>query len=231
LQVQRAAAALGFSSSDSKRGAPPQALECVQNGSPFKVQTIDMDTIDEKHEEYCYTFEEAQAKYGPTEGREYGDKFKICGELLPQKRAVKFMKFYGPKVAQAFAKLSYEERYSVMIGSLKFPDEFLRESMSEYWRGSKGKKCDSCQDTPEGTSPHRFCELHANCYADFSTTAHTIDIKLCAGEQKFDVCGRCDYTACVKCRLDKKLGTCFCRDENFGIPYPRNRKFYQKGLW
>jgi NAD(P)H-flavin reductase len=123
----------------------------MQNGSPFKVRTIDMDNIDEKNEGYCYTIEEVRAKYGPTEGVEYGDDVMICGEKLPKKRAMKFLKQYGKKVGVAFTKLSYEEKYSVMTGSLKFPEEFLRESMSEYWRGSKGKKCDSCRDAPEGT--------------------------------------------------------------------------------
>lgn len=47
------------------------------------------------------------------------------------------------------------------------------------------------------------------------------------------VCSRCKFTACELCRDDKKLGTCFCKDENFGLPYPplRQRKFYQKGIW
>lgn len=54
-----------------------------------------------------------------------------------------------------------------------------------------------------------------------------------AGEQKYDVCGRCDYTACTPCRLDKKLGSCYCKNENFGVPYPplSKRKFYQTGIW
>ena len=122
----------------------------MQNGSPFKVVTIDMDTIDEKHDEYCYTDEEARVKYGTMEGREYGDDVMICGHKVPKKRAMKFFKHSGRKVAEAFIKLSFEEKYSVMVGSLKFPDEFLRESMSEYWRGSKGKNCDACGEKPQG---------------------------------------------------------------------------------
>lgn len=130
-----------------------QSCGHVQNGSPFQVITIDMDRIDEKKEEYCYTDEEAREKYGPKEGREFGEDVMICGHKLPKKRAMKFMKYSGRKAAEAFAKLSFEEKYSVMVGSLKFPDEFLRDSMSDYWRGSKGKKCDACGEKPAGTYP------------------------------------------------------------------------------
>jgi hypothetical protein len=55
----------------------------------------------------------------------------------------------------------------------------------------------------------------------------------CAGSDTLDVCSRCKYTVCKLCRASKKLGTCYCKDENFGVPYPApsRRKFYQQGIW
>lgn len=128
----------------------------MQNGSPFKVTFIDMDRIDEKKVDYCYTDKEARERYGAEEGKEFGDDVMICGHKLPKKRAMKFMKYCGKKVSHAFQSLSFEEKYSVMIGSLKFPEEFMMESMSEYWRGSKGLKCDACGVKPEGA---RICAV------------------------------------------------------------------------
>ena len=54
-----------------------------------------------------------------------------------------------------------------------------------------------------------------------------------AGAEQMDVCTRCKFTACSDCKRHKKTGACYCRDENFGIPYPppNRRKFYQTGVW
>lgn len=47
-------------------------------------------------------------------------------------------------------QLSHEERHALMSGMGKLPDEFMRESLSEYYVGSSGKTCDSCKTKPRG---------------------------------------------------------------------------------
>eukprot|EP00892_Ulva_mutabilis_P005381 jgi/Ulvmu1/3214/UM015_0255.1 len=178
------------------------AVYFMFNGSPFAVVTLDVSDIDTRKEGLCYTEEEAKEKYGPDEGQVFADDVQVCGQKLPKRRALRFMKLSGEKVARIFNQLSYEEKHALMIGSAVLPEDVMRDSLSDHWRGSGGKTCNGCKREPRGN-------------------------------EKFAVCGRCQYAACAECHADKKLGTCYCKDENFGIPYPApsRRKFYQKGVW
>jgi hypothetical protein len=67
----------------------------MQHGSPFRVIELDVSNLDEHKPDYSYTDEEAVAKYGEDEGREFGDSVQICGTKLPKGRALKFMKMSG----------------------------------------------------------------------------------------------------------------------------------------
>jgi hypothetical protein len=139
----------------------PRRFRCFQNGSPFSVVTLDISNLDERKDEFTYTDEEVIAKYGPGEGKEFGADVQICGQKLPKQRAYKFMKYSGPKVAAIFGKLSFEERHALMTGSAKLPQDVMQDSLSEYWRGSEGKKCDGCAAAPKGET----CWSAAyNCY-------------------------------------------------------------------
>jgi hypothetical protein len=80
---------------DKKRGV-------LQNGSPLKVVVIDVSDLDNKNPQYVYTEEQARQRYGPDEGREFGDLVQICGTKLPKSRALKFVQRCG---ARLFAHL------------------------------------------------------------------------------------------------------------------------------
>lgn len=122
----------------------------LQNGSPFAVVTLDVSDIECRKEGLCYTEQEAKDKYGPDEGQEFGDDVQICGQKLPKRRALKFMKLSGRPVARVFDKLSFEEKHALMIGSAVLPEAVMRDSLSEYWRGSGGKMCDGCKQGQQG---------------------------------------------------------------------------------
>lgn len=53
---------------------------------------IDLDKLEERNPKYCYTEEEAIARYGPKEGQEFGEKVQICGVKLPKILAMKYLK-------------------------------------------------------------------------------------------------------------------------------------------
>lgn len=53
------------------------------------------------------------------------------------------------------------------------------------------------------------------------------------GEEQLRVCKRCLYSVCPECNGHPTHGTCYCRDSNFGEPYPRGaaRKRHMTGSW
>lgn len=53
--------------------------------------------LGEKNPAYCYTEEEARARYGAGEGREAGGDVQVCGTILPKKRAIKFAVLCGAR--------------------------------------------------------------------------------------------------------------------------------------
>lgn len=117
--------------------------------------TLDISDIGVLKEGLCYTEEEAREKYGPDEGNVFGDDVQVCGQKLPKRRALKFMKLSGAKVAQIFDKLSYEEKHALMVGSAVLPEAVMHSSLSEHWRGSGGSLCDGCRTEPRGVYQHR----------------------------------------------------------------------------
>mmetsp|Transcript_67480 Transcript_67480/g.133811 ORF Transcript_67480/g.133811 Transcript_67480/m.133811 type:complete len:523 (-) Transcript_67480:14-1582(-) len=81
--------------------------------------------------------------------------------------------------------------------------------------GSGGGACDGC-----GQTEAQFRRL--NGYEDGDE-----------GEP-FDVCERCQYTACADCRCHHSRGTCYCKDSNFDFTYPvrqEDREWYHRGEW
>lgn len=64
----------------------------VQNGLPFKIVEIDVTKLDKKNAEWCYTEKEVRERYGPNEGREFGEEVQICGARIPKSRALKFVR-------------------------------------------------------------------------------------------------------------------------------------------
>lgn len=56
----------------------------------------------------------------------------------------------GPKVGDAFMKLSFEEKHALMSATAKIPDEFMQESLAEYYIGADGMYCNTCKASPEG---------------------------------------------------------------------------------
>ena len=53
-------------------------------------------------------------------------------------------------------KLSFEERHGVMSGTVKFPDDFMTESLREYYIGSDGAYCNSCKAEPSQGANNRL---------------------------------------------------------------------------
>mmetsp|Transcript_64958 Transcript_64958/g.209200 ORF Transcript_64958/g.209200 Transcript_64958/m.209200 type:complete len:344 (+) Transcript_64958:71-1102(+) len=53
------------------------------------------------------------------------------------------------------------------------------------------------------------------------------------GDGELKVCKRCHYTCCTECSAHQAKGTCYCKDSNFGEPYPRGaaRKRHMTGSW
>lgn len=56
--------------------------------------------------------------------------------------------FAGPKVAEVFHKLSYEEKHALMNGVAQLPEDLLQESLREHYTGSDLAHCDGCKATP-----------------------------------------------------------------------------------
>lgn len=112
--------------------------------------TLDLSDLDEKKEGLSYTEQEARDKYGPDEGKVFGDDVQICGQKLPKRRALKFMQLSGKQVAHIFNKLSFEEKHALMVGSATIPEYVMQESLSEYWRGSGGTQCNGCKIEAQG---------------------------------------------------------------------------------
>jgi len=83
----------------------------VQNGLPFKIVEIDVSQLDEKNSDWCYTEEEVRQRYGPDEGKEFGNEVQICGSKVPKTRALKFIRSGAPhprrdgKVLGAYSRL------------------------------------------------------------------------------------------------------------------------------
>ena len=50
-------------------------------------------------------------------------------------------------------------------------------------------------------------------------------------EDGLEVCERCQYAACGDCQVHHSRGTCFCKDANFGVAYPKKREWYMCGRW
>jgi hypothetical protein len=69
--------------------------DLCQHGSPFQVATIDVSNLDVHNPQYCYTEEEAKARYGPDEGKVTGEDVIVCGRKLPKAEAIKFATQYG----------------------------------------------------------------------------------------------------------------------------------------
>jgi len=69
--------------------------------------------------------------------------------------------------------------------------------------GSNGEQCDWCGLTPA------------------------------EGELGLRVCMRCHYSCCAECGAHQTRGTCYCKDSNFGEPYPPGaaRRRHMTGSW
>lgn len=66
----------------------------------------------------------------------------------------------GRKVADAFNKVSYEEKHALMMGMAKFPEAFVQESLKEKYQGSNGRTCDACGASVKGM---RCCKAREHC--------------------------------------------------------------------
>ena len=188
----------------------------LQNGLPFKVVEIDVSKLDEQNPDWCYTEEQVQQRYGPDEGREFGNQVQICGARIPKSRALKFVRSgaasavlqctwrctcgpdvnmlhsftageswvtscalhaarwharsaeaerrgSGPKVADAFNKVSYEEKHALMMGMAQFPEAFVQESLREKFQGSNGTTCDACGTPVKGVTRRAVFALENAC--------------------------------------------------------------------
>lgn len=154
----------------------------MQNGSPFEVVTLDITDLNIRRKGLCYTEQEAAEKYGLDEGKVFGDDVQICGQKLPTRRALKFMKLSGKKVAHIFDTLSFEEKHALKVGSAVLPEDVMQESLSQYWRGSGINRCNGCETEPQGTvhdTIHPGPLMHSQHYCMFS------------GDENFGVCGMC----------------------------------------
>jgi len=47
-------------------------------------------------------------------------------------------------VAEAFNKVSFEEKHALMTGMATFPETFVQESLREKFQGSNGATCNPC---------------------------------------------------------------------------------------
>eukprot|EP00658_Telonema_sp_P-2_P062419 TRINITY_DN51091_c0_g1_i1.p2 TRINITY_DN51091_c0_g1~~TRINITY_DN51091_c0_g1_i1.p2 ORF type:complete len:114 (-),score=27.39 TRINITY_DN51091_c0_g1_i1:119-436(-) len=100
-------------------------------------------------------------------------------------------------------RLSLEDQALVMLGKLKVPAGLSSTGREEVQARYTGSDGAKCDG----------CE------------AQTVVSNQC--------CERCKYTVCESCSIDRSRGTCYCRDGNFGDPYPSHddREMHQFGYW
>jgi hypothetical protein len=77
---------------------------------------------------------------------------------------------------------------------------------------------------PVGTNGEKCCDACSK-EEDFDTTCTT------EGSSSARVCPRCKYAASGTCARHPGFGTCYCKDSNFGGPYPAERQWFMHGRW